>query len=393
MKLLHVISSISARTGGPIAAVRDMALAQQCLGDVSELLTVDDPGMPEIAGFPLKVHAVGPSRTQYRYSPRLVPWLREHADDYDAVVIHGLWQYGGYATWSALKGSARPYFVFTHGMLDPWFKQRYPVKHLKKWLFWPWSDYRVLRDARAVFFTCEEERMLARQSFWLYRCREAVVNLGSVEPPGDAAGQIARFHDRFPETRGRTLLLFMGRLHPKKGCDLLIEAYARVAGAHPDLHLVMAGPDDIGWGSALSSQRLNVADRITWTGMLEGDEKWGAYRAADIMTLPSHQENFGLVVTEAMACGTPVLVSNRVNIWREIGSDGAGLVCNDTVDGVEATLRSWLALDAASRQACGERARQCFVGRFEITAAARMFSATIASHLGDPALIDLRNAA
>ena len=63
------------------------------------------------------------------------------------------------------------YFVFTHGMLDPWFKRTYPLKHLKKWLYWPWAEYRVLRDAQAVLFTCEEERILARQSFWLYKCK------------------------------------------------------------------------------------------------------------------------------------------------------------------------------------------------------------------------------
>ena len=91
-------------------------------------------------------------------APRLLSWLRENATRYDAVIVNGIWQYHSYATWLALHRSETPYFVFTHGMLDPWFKRRHPLKHLKKWLYWPWADYRVLRDAQAVIFTCEEER-------------------------------------------------------------------------------------------------------------------------------------------------------------------------------------------------------------------------------------------
>ena len=134
---------------------------------------------------------MGPGRSYYRYAPRLLPWLRQHAKDYDAVIVNGLWQYTTHATWRALNKGSVPYYVFTHGMLDPWFKRTYPLKHLKKWLFWPWADYRALRDAKAVFFTCEEERLLARQSFWLYRCHETVVSYGTGAPPGDARQQVS----------------------------------------------------------------------------------------------------------------------------------------------------------------------------------------------------------
>ena len=76
---------------------------------------------------------------------------------FDAVIINGLWQYHSFGAWRALRGTATPYYVFPHGMLDPWFKRSFPLKHLKKWLYWPWAEYRVLRDARAVIFTCEAE--------------------------------------------------------------------------------------------------------------------------------------------------------------------------------------------------------------------------------------------
>src|SRR5260370_33621059 len=119
-------------------------------------------------------------------------------------------------------------------MVDPWFARTYPLKYLKKWIYWPWGEYRVLRDARAVLFTCEEERVLAGQSFWLYRCNGVGVNLGTARPTGDPEAQARTFHDRFPPLRAKRLALFMRRIHPYKGCDLAIQAFAKVLAKDPD---------------------------------------------------------------------------------------------------------------------------------------------------------------
>jgi hypothetical protein len=175
MRLLHVLSSVSPDMGGPLEGVRQRGLRLQQLGHTVELVTLDDPTQGFVREFPLPVHALGPSRGVYRYNSKLVPWLKMHAAGFDAVIVNGLWQYHSLGVWRALRNTGVPYFVFTHGMLDPWFKHAYPLKHFKKWLYWPWSDYRVLRDARAVLFTSEEECLAARQSFWLYRAKERVV--------------------------------------------------------------------------------------------------------------------------------------------------------------------------------------------------------------------------
>ena len=103
---------------------------------------------------------------------------------------------------------ATPYFVFPHGMLDPWFKRTYPLKHLKKLLYWPWAEYRVLRDAAAVLFTSEEERRLARESFWPYRCNEVVVNYGTAAPEIDLASAREDFFGSFPQLRGQAVPAF-----------------------------------------------------------------------------------------------------------------------------------------------------------------------------------------
>lgn len=372
MKILRIISSMDPKGGGPSEGIRQVSMALARMGHQTECLTADDPAAPWLASQPVTIHALGPGRGSYAYCPAMTPWLQRHARDYDAIIVSGLWQHHGLTARNVLTGMGVPYLLFTHGMLDPWFKHTYPLKHLKKWLYWPWGEYRVLRDARAVLFTSEEERLQARRSFWLYRANETVVNYGTSTPPPDGVQLCEGFLESYPELRGKRLLTFLSRIHEKKGCDLLIEAFARVAGQDPLLHLVMAGPDKTGWIPELQrqAQALDVADRISWTGMLQGDLKWGAYYASEAFVLPSHQENFGIAVAEAMGCRLPVLISDKVNIWREIEADGAGIVGPDTLDGTEQTLRRWLALDAGGRQRMAEQAMVTFKNRYTVEAMA-----------------------
>jgi glycosyltransferase involved in cell wall biosynthesis len=285
----------------------------------------------------------------YGYNKRLIPWLRANAHQYDAVIVEGLWQYIGFAVWRALAGTSTPYYVFSHGMLGPWFKHTYPLKHLKKWLYWPWAEYRVLRDARRVLFTCDEERKLARESFWLYKVCEEVAGFGVANPPVNDEELAAKFLDEYPLLQGKRIALYLSRIHEVKGCDLLLVSFAKVAKQDDSLHLVMAGPDQTGWIPKLQAQAeaLGIAHRITWLGMLQGNVKWSAFYAAEVFVLPSHHENFGVVVVEALACGKPVLISNKVNIWREIEADGAGFVADDTQAGTDDLLNRWLGSGAA----------------------------------------------
>lgn len=367
MHFLHVTSSIDPAAGGTTEGIRQLAEAGADSGHVTEVATLDAPGAPWLAAFPAQVHALGPGAGKYGYSRRFVPWMLANAARFDAVVVNGLWQFHGLGTWRALREAAVPCFVFTHGMLDPWFKRTYPLKHLKKSLYWPWADRRLLRDADAVLFTCEQERLLARESFSSYQPRrEAVVGYGIRRPSGDPAAEVAAFRNRFPELAGRRVLLFLGRIHPKKGCDLLVEAFAAACGRDPDLHLVMAGPDQVAWEARLRSRagELGLDRRITWAGMLTGPLKWGALRCAEAFVLPSHQENFGIAVVEALACGTPVLISDQVNIWREIEADGAGLVSPDTLAGTTRLLERWTTMAPEARTALRERTIACFERHF-----------------------------
>ena len=372
VNILHVISSVNPRGGGPIEGVQQLGMTLVGSGHRVEIASLDPPGATYLKQSLLPVHPLGPAKLGYGFSSRFIPWLRANRSQFDAVIVNGIWQFHSFGAWSALHNSSTPYVLFTHGMLDPWFKTQYPLKHLKKWMYWPWAEYRVLRDAKAVLFTCEEERVLARSSFWLYRCKESVVGYGTARPHGDLKQGLTEFFGRYPDLQGKKLVFFMGRIHPKKGCDLLIEAFAEIFRRQPDWHLVIAGPDQVGWQRKLQhrSERLGLASRITWMGMISGALKWGALRAAEVFVLPSHQENFGIVVAEALAAGVPTLLSNKVNIWREVQADGAGIVAEDTMLGTCKLLQSYLGMPVENRLTMRQRASECFEQRFEVKKAA-----------------------
>lgn len=383
MRLLHVIPSVDPVGGGPIEAVTRLGVEYQRQGHQVDVLTLDDPKAECLKGFPLPCHPVGPAYLKYGYTSRLVPWLRKHSPKFDIVVVNGVWQYTSFGVWRALRQSDRRYVVFTHGMLDPWFKRRYPLKHAKKWMYWPWAEYRVLRDAAAVVFTSEEEKRLARRSFWLYRCQERVINYGTAAPPQDDGMYAGRFRRTFPSVGDKRIILFLGRIHEKKGCDLLVRAFGSTLQRSPQAalwHLVLAGPDTSeGYRSSLDrlTGRTCPPGSVTWTGLLTGDLKWAAFRAADAFVLPSHQENFGIAVAEALACGVPVLLSNQVNIWREIAADEAGLVEDDTEEGTRTLLGRWMTLDDDTRDRMRVNATRCFAARFDVRRTAVQLAATL----------------
>ena len=300
-----------------------------------------------------------------RYSGRLSEWLRAHRDRFDGAIVHGLWEYTGLAARRALSGHL-PYVVFVHGMLDPYFKRSFPNKHRKKWLYWLLAEYWNLRAASRVLFTTPLERDLAAQSFWMHQWRSLVVPLGAEAPPEDKPALHAAFHTHCPDLANKRFLLFLGRIHPKKGCDLLLQAFAALAHTAPDLHLVMAGPDPDQWREKLQriAEAAGCGDRIHWPGMLRGEAKWGAFAACEAFVLPSHQENFGIAAVEAIASGRPALLTHPVNLAPELVEAGCALSEADSLEGVTRLLQRWLTMHRDHRAAMGERARTVFAQRF-----------------------------
>lgn len=383
MRILHIIGSIDARGGGPVTAVLQQAEHRPAELFSTHIATLDAPEAACVAALPVPTFAFGPSAARvagwrrklpwvrYGHAPKLAAWLKANLAHYDVVVVDGLWNYAAMAARKVLVDGGTPYVVFPHGMLDPWFRKAYPIKSLAKQALWLFNEGPLLNNACAVMFTTQTERESSRNAFWPYRVRERVASLGCDDIFGDAAEQEAAFRGKLPALGERRYLLFLSRIHPKKGCDILIEAFAVIASDHAGLDLVIAGPDQTGWKAELLSQakRLGVADRIHWPGMLVGDVKWGAYRGCEAFVLPSHQENFGIVVAEALAAGKPALISDKVQIWREVFAGGGSLTAPDTAEGFATLLKTFLRLNEAERLAMEKAARATFLARFEMSRA------------------------
>jgi glycosyltransferase involved in cell wall biosynthesis len=390
VKLLRVVGSLNPQSGGVSQALRSLIDPLRCVGVQCEVATSDPVDSQWIEQDAFPIHALGPGRFGYSYSPKWIPWLAEHLSNYDAVLVDGLWQWPSIASLVARQRHARStkLYVMPHGMLDPWFQKDSSRrwKALRNAIYWSLVEKHVVNLSEALLFTCSKEMLLAQTTFPGYApARESVVGLGVADPPEPSLQVLQGFRNSLPSLEEKPYLLHLSRIHPKKGADLLVAAYTRllVGGNIVDApDLVVAGPGlESSHGQNLRREidsanavlRSQYPDRkfpphIHVVGMLEGDAKWGALHGCSAFVLPSHQENFGIAVVEALACGKPVLISNKVNIAPEILSAGAGLVEEDTVEGTMQLLRAFLD-GRISRDT--ETFRNCHRDLFSIESSAR----------------------
>jgi glycosyltransferase involved in cell wall biosynthesis len=282
----------------------------------------------------------------------------------DIVHIHSIYLF--HSTVGALlcRRARVPYVIRPHGTLDPYLRRRHRVG---KWLHEIIVERHSFKGAAAIQFTAAEEMALATQSRAGRRLLKSAVGVfvpngvaipevsESGPPEADSEGLL----QQFPELRGKRILLFLGRINFKKGLDLLAAAFARLCANRADIHLLIAGPDNEGYELRVKEwlRAANVLDRVTFAGMLRGTYKTAAFKIADMFVLPSYSENFGIAIAEAMAQSLPVIVSDRVNIWREIAEAAAGLVIK--CDSAElATAMAALLDDSELCRSMGERGRQ-----------------------------------
>ncbi len=330
MKVLHVLANVSPAAGGPAAAAEGMARAVAARGHEVTLCTTDwdDGGRFEVpVDRPVLRDGVA-----YRFFPvqrpvrfgtswpmaRALPALVAAAD---VVHLHSLYLFHDWAAARACRRAGTPYILRPHGSLDPYIWRRHRWR--KRLVEAAFQD-RVTRGAAALHFTSEDEMRLAEP--YGHGVPGVVVPLGLDRSPFADLPPADAFRHRHPEVGERGIVLFFGRLDPKKGLDLLVPAFADAVRGGLDLHLVVAGPD---FGMEDRTRAWLAAEgmtgRATFTGMVTGEDKLAVLAAADLFVLPSYSENFGISVVEAMAAGLPVVVSEAVNIWREVVADGAGL--------------------------------------------------------------------
>ena len=352
-----------------MSATVELAAALAARGHAVSLISFDAPGAAFLKDTPagLTVFALGPAYSSYGFLPGLRRKLGR-LPAFDVIVLNGLWLHSTYGVARWAQKNNVPYVLFPHGMLDPYF-HRFPLKYLKKLVYWNLFERHTARHAAALAYTTPSELALAQRAFPHFSpTHQEVVGLGlrSCGVPLSAAK--AAFWERFPALKEKPFILYLSRFDEKKAPDLLLRALKEF----PALHLVMAGPPE---GSAYykTLQVLAPAGQVTWTGMITGPLKWGVFAAAQGLVLPSHQENFGMVVAEALSVGTPVLVSDQVALATDVMRYRCGFVEHDTLPGVRSLLRQFTQLTPDDMPSLRERALLCYKDNYQpSTVAARM---------------------
>jgi len=384
MKILHAVHSTDPRKGGVIETVVLFTRALKELGHTSEILSLDPPQTRHENTQGMVVHCAGPGALNYGYSGQFTPWLKENHARFDAVIIHGIWQYHAVGTWRALKDTQTPYYILPQGMLDPWFNKCNRAKYLKKWLYWKLLEKRVFRDARRILFTCKKEAELAFTCFKPCTTPGEITSLGVNTPEVREEEAKAAFTEKYPHLKDKRSLLCIGRIDSKKGIELLIEAFKRVTLDRDifDLNLIIAGPcNKPAYLDSLKSQAKNSSSPIHFLPMISGGLKWGSFYNSEALIVPTHQENFGLVFAEAMTCNLPVLTTTGVNIAETIESSGAGFIAPDTVEGITSLLNRWLDLDPKEKALMRIHSHDCFKQHFEIRKCAERLAQAIQDSL------------
>lgn len=344
MKILHVIPSFAPawRYGGPIYAAMGLTRELARQGHEVAVMTtnIDGPGVLDV---PVK-RPVSMEGVEVWYFPVEHPrwWcfsgslgkaLQLQVKRFDLVHIHSifLWPTTAAAFWS--QRSEIPYIVRPAGALDPvcltrsydnWWVSL--MSRGKKGAYLKTIGRMDLHNASALHFTSLAEMEAARS----LRLRPPgfVVPLGVELAPAEGESASLRLRERYPQLGGKRVVLFFSRLDPKKGLDLLVAALGDLASRHKDFSFVLAGGGTSGYTADVVAlvERHGLQERTVFLGPVEGSAKWLLLQEADLFVLPSYQENFGVAVVEAMAAGLPVVISNRVNIHREVSQAGAGLV-------------------------------------------------------------------
>ena len=362
MKVLHVIPSVSEKAGGPSQAIFPMCRALRDQGTQVLLATTDE-------GIEGEEHAVEQSVKDvptiffpaqmggsFKYSRPFSNWLADNVARFDVVHIHAVFNHACIAAASACRKSNVPYIVRPLGTLDPWSMKQ---KSFRKKVFWQAGIKKMLSEAAAIHYTTDAEQNAVEGSLGM--SNGFVVPLGVDVTLMDRTLAQSKLTEYFPELAGHTFVLVLSRLHPKKGLEVLQDAFLSLMQEEEfkDVRLVLAGEGDESYEQFLKTriQSNRAAESVVFPGWLANERKEVALQNAALLALPSRQENFGVCVMESLACGVPVLVSPQVNLSQQIETAGAGWVAELDEKSLQTAMRKALS-SPTERVARGKAGRE-----------------------------------
>jgi glycosyltransferase involved in cell wall biosynthesis len=326
MRVLHVIPSLAACRGGASEAAIEMVKALRSVGVDAQIICTNDNGPHELDvgleeqiefnGVPVRFFkrwspAYGPLR-EFAYSGTLRKWLKLNLHQFQLVHVHALFSFTSTYTMCLARRLKVPYIAHPIGSLQTWSLQQ---SRLRKSIFLNLFEKANLRDAARVHFTAEAEHRQALKVVQSLKPMVIPLGLALPEVAVDAATTLRR---KLGLTENTKIVLFLGRLHPKKGLDILLSAFSQLN--ESNCFLLIAGDGDVGYVEELNQLIANftLQDRVLLVGFLSGFDKAQALAGADLFVLTSHSENFGIAVAEALAYGTAVLVSEGVALSAQV---------------------------------------------------------------------------
>lgn len=361
MKILIVIPYFTSVYGGPAKVVREISQSLGKLGDVVDIVTTNAGGLEKLDvpsnqwieedGYRVQYFECW-HRNDLVISSRLIRWLFENAYGYDIVHTNNIFSpLVLVAEWICYLYRV-PYVVTPHGMLEPW---ALSYKAGKKRIYYNLLEKHALRNASAIHVLTASE---AENVKILGLSQTVIIPNGINRQEFSFRADVAPFYQQFPETKGKSLILFLGRIDPKKGLDLLATAFEEVRQQFCQTHLVVAGPDSIKFLPTVKRYFLeaNCLDAVTFTGMLTGKLKDAALAAAQIYVAPSYSEGFSMSVLEGMASGLPCIITTGCN-FPEAAAAAAAHVVAPSSAAIAGAVISCLSNPGAAKT-MGNRARE-----------------------------------
>ncbi|NEU71599.1 glycosyltransferase [Hassallia byssoidea VB512170] len=357
-QVCHVVASINQNTGGTAHLVADLAATIANQGISSHLFTLDYQQLgSQITPANVKLHsypATFLSQHMRGFHPQASHALSQLAStELDLVHNHGLWMFPNLYARQAAKLHHLPLVISPHGMLESWSLKR---SRIKKWLAWSLYERKNLHSATVFHATSSEEANSIRQ----LNLQQAIALIPNGVHLADCNQQASKevLTELFPELIDQKWLLFFSRLHPKKGIDNLLYVWQKLAAKFSDWHLIIAGPDLIGYQAKLELlvEQFNLQQRVTFTGMLSGQQKFSALSNSDLFILPSHSENFGMVIAESLAYGVPAITTKNTP-WQDLATYGCGWWVEDNQQALMIALIEAMEMSSNELQAMGEKGR------------------------------------
>ena len=367
MKILHVIDTTNPKTGGPVEGLKQLYKYYKKKKINVEILSSDNNLYSNNLKKDLpKINIAGKQSFFFRYNSKLIPWLEKNIYKYDLLIVHGIWLYHNFAVMNVANRFNKPYFVFTHGAMAPWLNKFLTFKYIKKKIFFSLFQRKFLLRAKAVFFTSLTEMNNAKKEFNLSGVKKKYIGYGIFGNQNTNNFNKKKFLEKFPNFKYKKIILYLGRIHEIKGIDILIKSFLKLYSKNKLFHLIIAGPANKNYLKKLKALNDGSNENITWFSDVYGKFKWDLFNVSDFFCQPSHHENFGITIVEALSSKKPVIISNKVNIFKTIKNYNAGLIANDNQNSFDKTLLRINFISNKDYKKLSNSAYMCFKTNFSL---------------------------